>query len=114
MRAYDLFKGLVGKIVKQKDVDLYEGSYIYINKTWRSFKRDAYDRFSEDHDGLVEGQSSYYGCDTGCMGYSISLDKEGEDEHYKFFWDEQEAIKYAKELANKYGVPAILYKELDD
>jgi len=94
-------------MVQELDKD---GEYILIEDEWRPFSGEIPDAY------CVE--DTFYGCDTGCVGYHVtevpagSKDLVWHDRVGCFFWEYQEAVDYAKELAKDNG-RQILRRKVD-
>lgn len=85
-----------------------DGSFIRVDKEWRSFSENE-----EKAESRIEGESRYYGCDTGCTYYVVSFIENGEDEGTELFNDygKKEMITRAAEEADKRGIPLILNQD---
>lgn len=87
--------------------DLWKGAWIKMKQEWKPFSEE------ERPDPRVEGQSAYYGCETGCTGWIVVIVRDGKEERVgDFHFITEKALAEAQEAADRLGLPLVMEKEL--
>lgn len=89
--------------------DLDKGPWIKVQQEWRPLSGDR-------PVPRIEGAATYYGCETGCAGWIVSLiHEDGKEEQLgRFEFTEGRAIRLAEtESAQRGNLPIVMEKSLD-